>query len=256
MIAGEDLGHYRVRPAKIRQHRIDVVILDPFVKTHAVAENDNVAIDFVAGLMTSLAVRHNVAVMVAHHTRKGPAGPGNADSGRGASSLKDAARLVYTLTKMSWSEARNFDIPEAERRSLIRLDPGKINLTPAIKANWFRLLGVPLGNGSKTYPNGDIVQTVTCWAPPNVWADIDPHKKAEILHRIENGMLNGRRYSSANAAGPRAAWQVVKNLAPKLSRKQCRNVIGDLIEHGKLVVRDHRDPITRRHAKGLFPGSN
>jgi hypothetical protein len=242
--------------AEIKRHGIDVVILDPFVKTHDVTENDNGAIDFVAGLLTGLAIRHNVAVMVAHHTRKGPAGPGNADSGRGASSLKDAARLVYTLTKMSWSEARNFDITEAERRSLIRLDPGKVNLTPAIKARWFRLLGVPLGNGSKTYPAGDIVQTVACWTPPDIRTAINRDIEVEILRRIERGTPNGQRYSSVNATESRAAWRVVNELAPKLSPQQCRRVIGDWIKDGKLVVRDYLDPVTRRRAKGLFGGSN
>jgi hypothetical protein len=242
--------------AKIRQHRIDVVILDPFVKTHAVAENDNVAIDFVAGLLTSLAVRHNVAVMVAHHTRKGPASPGNADSGRGASSLKDAARVAYTLTKMSSTEARRFCLSEDERRFLIRLDPGKVNLAPAIEARWFKLLGVPLNNSTGRYPSGDIVQTVTCWTPPDIRAAINRDIEVEILRRIDRGIPNGQRYSSVNATESRAAWRVVNELAPKLFPLQCRRVIGDWIKDGKLVVRDYRDPVTRRRATGLFRGSN
>jgi AAA domain len=238
--------------AEIIRHGIDVVILDPFVKIHGLAENDNIAIDFVASLLTGIAIRRNVAVVIAHHTRKGIADPGNADSGRGASSLKDAARLVYTLTRMSQAEAQKFGVSEIERRFLIRLDPGKANLAPAIEASWFKLIGVPLDNFTAQYPNGDTVQTVACWTPANPRAEIDPETEVEIIRRIDNGMENGQRYSPANAAKARAAWSVVKEMAPKLSVKQCRKVIDSWIKDGKLVDRNYQDPVTRHQVKGLF----
>jgi hypothetical protein len=80
------------------------------VKTHSVEENNNSAIDDVVQSLTDLAVKFNVAVDVPHHTSKGPPDPGNAHRGRGASSLIDAARLTYTLARMSEQEAQNFNI--------------------------------------------------------------------------------------------------------------------------------------------------
>jgi hypothetical protein len=41
-----------------------------------------------------------------HHTRKGTLTPGDADTGRGGSSIKDAGRLVCTLTVMREEEAK------------------------------------------------------------------------------------------------------------------------------------------------------
>ena len=43
--------------------------------------------------------------------RKACANPGNADRGRGASAIKDGARLVYTLTTMNEDEASRLGIP-------------------------------------------------------------------------------------------------------------------------------------------------
>ena len=114
----------------ISDFRLDLISLDPFVKAHSLEENSNSAIDFVCMLLAKLAIEFNCAVDVPHHTRKGNAGAGNADSGRGASAMKDAARLVYTLTPMSHEEADTFGMSEADRRSFVRMDSGKVNIAP------------------------------------------------------------------------------------------------------------------------------
>lgn len=151
---------------------IDIVSLDPFVKSHSVEENLNTPIDAVAQILTDLATEHDIAVDAPHHTSKGAPEPGNANRGRGASSMKDAARLVYTLTPMTSQEAEAMGVPEAERRSLVRMDSGKVNIAPSMsEATWFRLVGVPLGNVTERYPNGDNVQTVKPWTPPKAFSD-------------------------------------------------------------------------------------
>jgi RecA-family ATPase len=152
----------------IDRRRLDAVLLDPLVKTHQVAENDNTAMDFVSTILAELAVRHDVAIGVAHHTRKGSPDPGNADIGRGGGALKDAFRLCYTQTAMQKEEADRLCISDDERASLVRVDYGKVNLVRrSPDAHWFRLIGVPLGNRTETYPHGDEVQTVVRWTPPD-----------------------------------------------------------------------------------------
>ena len=156
--------------AEIALIKPGLVSFDPYVKTHALAENDNSAMDFVVGLLTNLAAEFNVAVDGPHHTRKGANGTaGDPDSGRGASAMKDAARLVYTLMRMTPEEAGPFGIKaDAERHLLVRFDSGKVNLCPpAAAARWFKLVGVELGNGTDEYPHGDNVQTVEPWTPPD-----------------------------------------------------------------------------------------
>jgi hypothetical protein len=139
----------------------DILSLDPFVKLHAMEENDNGAMDFVADLLTKLAIEFDLAVDAPHHVRKGGAAPGDAEGGRGASGIKDAGRLVYTLTRMSEEEAKAFGVPEAERLAYVRLDNAKVNLAPpATSATWFKLISIHLGNATPEYPNGDDIQTV------------------------------------------------------------------------------------------------
>src|SRR5262249_46349805 len=108
--------------ATIVKRKIDLISLDPFVKTHAVDENMNKQVDEVVGVLTELAIKHDIAVAIPHHTSKGPADPGNASRGRGASSMKDAGRLIYTLTTMTAEEAQAFGIDEDQRRLLVRMD--------------------------------------------------------------------------------------------------------------------------------------
>ena len=80
----------------IEKHQIDVVSLDPFIKTHGLEEDADIAIDLVCELLVSVAIQHDCAVDLPHHTKKGVMAAGNADAGRGATSMKDAARLAPT----------------------------------------------------------------------------------------------------------------------------------------------------------------
>jgi RecA-family ATPase len=144
-----------VLEATIVKRKIDLVSLDPFVKAHAVDENMNKQVDEVVEVLTELAIKYDIAVDIPHHTSKGPADPGNASRGRGASSMKDAGRLIYTLTTMSAEEAQAFAIEEDQRRFFVRMDSAKINIAPPMtKAKWFRIVGVPLDNATELYPNG------------------------------------------------------------------------------------------------------
>lgn len=196
----------------IERNNIDVVCLDPFVKTHGLAENDNNQMDQVIAVLARLAMERNIAVDIPHHTAKGAAGPGNADRGRGASAIKDGARLVYTLTTMSEDEADRFGISRADRRLYLRVDSGKVNITPpAASARWFRLVSVALGNGNELYPAGDNVQTVEPWSPPETWAGLTDEVVNGILDQIDAGLPGGDRYSDAGAARTKAAWKLVQN---------------------------------------------
>jgi hypothetical protein len=235
------------------EYKIDLVGLDPFVKTHTVGENNNDAIDAVAQVLTDLAHKYDVAVDTPHHVAKGPADPGNAQKGRGASALVDAGRLVFTLAVMSSQEAEGFGIAEEDRRCFIRLDRGKVNIAPPARvAMWFELKSVPLGNSSNLYPHGDQVQTVAPWTPPDAWAHFDVGLQNAILDTIDAGLPNGRRYSDSPAAKDRAAWKVVQKHAPDKTPEQAREIIKAWVKNGVLRVDDYDDPERRTKVAGLF----
>ena len=231
---------------------IDAVILDPFVKAHSVGENDNNRIDMVANILVDIAVRHDCAVDILHHVRKGPADPGNADSGRGAGALKDGGRLVYTLTTMSVEEARTFELREEERRLLVRLDSAKVNLARrSPRPSGSSLVGVALGNGTPDYPYGDDVQTVETWTPPSAWVGLSHTVLNEILSAIYKGLDDGNRYSDGSAAKDRAAWRVVIQHAPDRTEKDAREIIRTWVKNGVLVVEEYTDPVRHEPVKGL-----
>jgi hypothetical protein len=232
--------------------KLDVVALDPFVKTHGLAENDNNAMDLVCDRLATIAIDLDCAIDSPHHTSKGPATAGDANRGRGASSIKDAGRLVYTLTPMTPEEGQLFDLSEAERRSLVRMDSGKVNIAPpSTEATWFRLIGQPLDNGTADYPHGDEVQTVEPWEPPATWAGLDPALLNRILDDIDAGMANGQRYSAAGPATARAAWRVVQKHAPDKSEKACRAVINAWLKSGTLFSESYDDPVESKERTGL-----
>jgi hypothetical protein len=236
----------------IADRQIDLLGLDPFVKLHALEENDNGAMDFVCDLLVKLAIEFNIAVDVPHHTKKGLQTAGDADAGRGASAARDAGRLMYTLTRMTDAEGDTFGIPADERRLYVRLDSSKVNIAPPSgEASWFKLIGVRLENGTADYPHGDDVQTVVPWCPPKTWDNLSSAQLNAALDEIEAGLPNGQRYSDAPKAAERAAWQVVKRHCPDRTEPQCREIVRTWGKTGLVVSEDYDDPVDRKPRKGL-----
>jgi AAA domain len=238
--------------AAIERYRPDLVVLDPYVKLHALEENDNGAMDFVCDLLATLAIEYDIAIDAPHHTKKGQLTPGVPDAGRGGSAARDAGRLVYTLTVMSEQEATNFGIKLEDRAAYVRLDRGKVNLAPpARSAEWFKLVGVPLDNGNDEYPNGDEVQTVEPWKSPKIWDGLSSETLNNALTDIDQGMPNGQRYTDAGGGkGPRAAWRVVQKHCADRTEGQCREIIRTWIRNGVLYDAEYDDPIERKPRKG------
>jgi DNA polymerase I-like protein with 3'-5' exonuclease and polymerase domains len=229
-----------------------LVVLDPFVKLHALNESDNADMDFLCSALIRIAQDHSIAVDSPAHTHKGQIQAGDADARRGASAQRDAGRLDYTLTVMSEPEAEQFGTNPDERKRYMRLDKAKANIVRAVKARWFRLVSISLGNADAVYLDGDEVQAIEAWAPPEVWADAAPETLNAILDAIAAGLLDGRRYSDHSKAKGREAWQVVQKHCPGKPEAQCREMIRQWIKAGVLVEKDYDDPTARKPRKGLF----
>ena len=135
--------------------KIDYIVFDPFITVHDTEENDNGAIQQVANVLKHIAKETGAAIEVVHHTKKGGAKTdsethaGDVESGRGASSLKDACRIATTLARMAPKTATLLGINyEEEGRFLVRLDHGKGNFSgPPEGASWFKQVSVTLSNG-------------------------------------------------------------------------------------------------------------
>jgi hypothetical protein len=172
----------------IHENGIDVVIIDPFVSSHEVAENDNGQIAAVCKRWAQIADETGCAVEFVHHARKmaaGGSGDVTADDARGASALLAAVRSARTLNQMSKEDAEKAKVEQP--RSHVRVDDVKANLAPPAEgAKWFKLVSVPLGNGTDQDPQ-DEVGVVTTWKWPDPNEDVTAADVIAVQKRIAGG---------------------------------------------------------------------
>jgi hypothetical protein len=240
----------------IAERQYELLILDPFVKLHALAENDNSDMEFVCNLLLTLARKFNIAIDTPAHTHKGATAPGDSNARRGGSAQRDADRIDFTLTVMSPDEAKRFGVPPDDRDDYVRLDSAKVNMIRAVKAQWFKLVSVRLDNADETYKDGDEVQAVERWEPTPTWAGADgkPFSSAAldaILDDIDAGMADGRLYSEYQTAKDRAAWRVVQRQCPGKPEAQCQEMIKQWVDTGVLVRRKFRNKVGGKWEQGL-----
>lgn len=154
---------------QIRRNNIDVMIVDPFVSTHQVNENDNGAIDKVAKLWAQIADQTNCAIDIVHHLRKLADREATVEDARGAVSLIGAARSVRVLNRMSATQAEEAGLAANDRYGYFSINHGKANLAPlSHRLDWRHLEGVPLGNGRGLTKPQDFAPVVVEWKWPSL----------------------------------------------------------------------------------------
>ncbi|ACI93261.1 RecA-family ATPase [Afipia carboxidovorans OM5] len=152
-------------------NKIDVVIIDPFVSSHAVTENDNMAMDAVVKRFWAPIIdRTNCAVELVHHARKVGANEVTAESARGGVALISAARSAIALNPMTQDEANKASVEN--RHLYFRATDAKANMAPREdKSRWFKLVSVDLGNDTRERQS-DHIGVVTSWQWPDTMAGV------------------------------------------------------------------------------------
>jgi RecA-family ATPase len=97
-----------------------LIIIDPLVMFHSIAEGDNGHMDHLARLLIRIARRIGGALLAVHHTGQDALLTARDDhqAGRGATAFASAARAVWVLRRLSQQERR---AAEAERRNPLAL---------------------------------------------------------------------------------------------------------------------------------------
>jgi RecA-family ATPase len=188
---------------------IDFLTIDPLVKTHEANENDNGEMNTVASVYSEIAQEIDGAVLLVHHTRKPPNADaegfaGNADAGRGASSVRDACRIARTLFTMTSAEAKRLGVTEAERLSYARLDDAKANYSARkSSAQWFKKQSV-------TLPNGDDAPAM---APVDFnQSEVDAERRAKIIEALAAAEDAGKAFASTTRGKDNAAGRLPEAL--------------------------------------------
>jgi hypothetical protein len=220
--------------AEIIANGIDVLQVDPFVACHAVAENDNTKIAAVAREWATIAEATNCAIDLVHHARK--TGGGHAftvEDARGATALIAAVRSARVLNAMSKEEAERADVDNPT--SYFNAASGKANLAPrGDKATWYRIVGVPLWNGSSPLdPAGDVVGVVESWKWPDAFAEVSLDDAKEVQRRIGEGEWRAD-YRSNVWAGKAVAEVLCRDLSEPAARASVRTLLKTWIRTGAL----------------------
>jgi hypothetical protein len=227
--------------AEIKQRKIDVVVIDPLKRVHAVDENDNGAMDLVLQQLARIADEGDCGVVVVHHTRKTAGGEVTAETSRGAKAVIDASRLARTLNTMTKEEAERAGVDD--HRRYFRCYADKVNLAPPPEtSDWFRLESISLGNG-RDGAAGDSVGVAMPWTWPDAFTGITAATLLAVQHRIDGG--EGWRASSQ--ADKAVAEVLVVDIKDKRQRARIRQLLAAWLKSGALVEVKHPDH--RRHLK-------
>lgn len=218
----------------ITKNKIDVLVIDPFVSSHRVTENDNMAIDRVAKTWAKIANDTNCAIDLVHHVRKLNGAEVSVEDGRGAVALLAAARSARTLNSMTEEEAASAGIEANRRRRHFRADNGKSNLAPAPeRSDWFELVSVDLGNG-------DSVGAVTPWKWPDPLADVS----VSDLRKVQEAVAAGQWRDSVQAkdwVGNAIAEAMKLNVSDTREKAKIKGLLKIWKSKGMLVVIDRPD---------------
>jgi hypothetical protein len=224
--------------AQIRAKNIGLLVVDPFVASHGVNENDNQAINSVLALWRLIADLTGCCIVLIHHVRKPNGEEMTIDSVRGGSAIIGAVRTARVLNPMSEAEAVKLGIEPEQRRRYVRIDNAKNNLAPpAGKAQWIELTSVDLGNGLH---GGDKVGVAAAWTPPDLWAGVRlEHLQAAHLYLMKNGPQPAST-QHANWFGHRVA-EILEMQPDAAGLARAKSVLDGWCKSGAIVKDRQRD---------------
>ena len=227
--------------AELIRRKIDALLVDPFVSSHRVSENDNNAMDLVTKAWGLVAERANCAIALVHHARKQQDGATiSADSARGGKALTDAAREVRVLNRMTKEEGEKAGV--VNPRLYFRTYSDKANMSPPLEVSeWYHLQSVSLANG-------DEVGAVVPWVWPDAFAGISSHD----LRRVQ-GVLHERGYRYDVQAERWAGYPIAEALGmdahSPAGAARIKALIKGWVVAGSLAVESQTDPAVRRQVK-------
>lgn len=229
--------------AAILANKIDVLVIDPFVSSHAVPENDNMGVDRVAKTWAGIAERCNCSIELVHHVRKGNGGEGgySVEDARGGSSLIGAVRSARVLNVMSKDEADRAGVDPEARRLHFRVDDGKANMAPPMeRADWRKLVGVGLGNGNGLEPE-DNVGVVTAWEMPSILDSISGHHCDQVIAMVRKDSTYRADTQAANWIGKAIAEVAGLDLERKSDKEQAKAAFNAWLKSGALAKERRSD---------------
>lgn len=228
--------------AALRSVQADVMIVDPFVASHALPENDNTSTDWMMKRgWVRIAAEANVAVDLVHHVRKsGGQGDTTVEDARGASATLAALRSARVLNVMSTEDAKRAGIAEDERWRHFSVQVGKANMSArGGKPKWYRLASVGLGNATEERPE-DYVGVVTAWTMPGALDDVQTGDLAKVQEAIRNGAW-GSNVQAGDWAGYAIGQALDINTTTDQGKAKVQGMLAAWLKSGALKTESKHD---------------
>jgi hypothetical protein len=221
--------------ATIRQNGIDALVVDPFIKSHKVVENDNGAMDAVATEWAHIADATNCAIELLHHTRKTGGAEVSVEDGRGAGAVVSASRSARTVNRMSRDDSDKAGIDAKTAWRYLKVDSGKASMSSHPEhADWYRLITEPLGNG-------DDVGVVVGWSWPDAFAGVTVHDLRTCQQAVSEGGPWRADLRAKMWVGKPIAKALKLNIKDKADRQKIKILLETWIKTGMFVEVEGQD---------------
>lgn len=223
----------------ILDRKIDVVIVDPFISSHRVPENDNNAVDFVTKAWARIADETGCAIELVHHVRKTGGAEATVENARGGSALIDAVRSARVLNTMSEDDAAKAGVDN--RRLHFSAEDGKANLAPpSDKRAWFKLESVAVGNGYHDLDIGDLVGVVSPWKWPDPLDGMTVSDLDKVRAKVASGEWR-ENVQSAQWVGKAVAEALGLDLGNAADKAKIKSALRIWLGTGALIKVDRKD---------------
>jgi hypothetical protein len=124
-----------------------------------------------------------------------------------------------------------------------------VNLSRAPDGQWYKFIGVPLGNRTAKYPKGDVIGVLTRWKPAQkllTWQHVET-----ILNRIGEGDPNGMFFTSARQGKEYWAGTIIMSVAG-FTETQAAKKLKEWLDCGLLSRGNHKSPKTKKDVEKLL----
>jgi hypothetical protein len=228
----------------IKRHKIDVVIIDPWVSAHSVGHNDVHKVQPIVTMFKDLAEDEGCCIELVVHPRKVP-GEKDLDEQDmlGSVGLPNKTRDVRVLNAMTAAEASKYGIEPWAVADYLRLDNTKHTRRRSVAPVWRRKISVNLGNGSGPLDRRTEVGVVTPWSPPtaeSLAADLAPEQTDAIKAGIAGG-FDREDQRADKWAGKAVAQALGLDLSTAAGKAKAKSTLAGLIKSAALKQETRED---------------
>jgi len=225
--------------AELIDRQIDVLIVDPFVASHSITENDNAAMELVVKEWVHVANAATCAIRLVTHTRKLGGAPADFEAARGGGALAAGARSAEVLNRMTEAEGRQLGV-ENRRRFFNARDDKPNRAPPAESAEWFEIRSIDLGNASSKLPS-DLIGVAVPWSPSDPFENITVDHLRRVQAAIGDRALRMNVQAKTAWVGHVVADVLALDAENATDRARITVLLKRWIKNGALVEFTQRD---------------